>query len=170
MFAVSDDRALLRPLTIASFTAHPTRCVAQSLSCSLSLSVQVDHAVERDLVDLIETLHECEAAEHIDASFPRQFADRLDHGDRLVLRGVSTASTYCRSIRMTSACVWLRSLTSSSQMALVFSSNEGGGGFWSLPDCIRSDLPDRQIGLLCDDVGIEPPKARSALPGRRFPC
>ena len=26
----------------------------------------------------------------------------------------------------------------------------------ALPDCIRSDLPDHQIGLLGDDVGIEP--------------
>jgi len=28
----------------------------------------------------------------------------------------------------------------------------------ALPDCIRSDLPDHQIGLLGDDVGIEPLK------------
>jgi hypothetical protein len=43
---------------------------------------------------------------------------------------------------------------------------DGAGGFvegrrWrirvrALPDRIRSDLPDHQIGLLGDDVGIEP--------------
>ena len=37
---------------------------------------RVNHPVERDLFDLIQVLHECEAAEHIDA-VARQFADRL---------------------------------------------------------------------------------------------
>jgi hypothetical protein len=78
MLAAADNYASFTPPTIASFSAHAKRCVAESLSCSLSLSVG-------STIRSNETCSKCEAAEHIDASVPRQLADRLDHRDRLVL-------------------------------------------------------------------------------------
>ena len=106
----------------------------------------------------MQALHECEAAEHVDAGVSRQSADRLDHRERLVL--LRRRQHGRRILEVHQDDVGLRFVAQLDQ-----SIADGRDGFVkrrrrriqvrALPDGIRADLPDHQIGLLGDDVGIE---------------